>query len=365
MILKKLSLLNYRNIESADLVFSDKINCFIGMNGEGKTNILDSIFFLSFTKSTASSQDSANIRHGEDMMMVQGTYDLNGSEEVVSIGLKMHQKKSVKRNQKAYKKLSEHIGMFPLVIVSPRDSELIVGGSEERRRFMDLVISQYDAEYIGLLSSYNRALQQRNSLLKAEEEPADDVISVYEDMMAMYGEMIFEKRRSFIEELVPLFQKFYGTISGEGEEVGLVYTSHCQRGPLLDMIRRDRMKDRVMGYSLHGVHKDELEMTLGGFPIKREGSQGQSKTYLVALKLAQYYFLSRAGKKTAPLLLLDDIFDKLDSSRVENIVRLVSGESFGQIFITDTNRENMDLLLERCDGDYRLFSVSQGRIVTL
>ncbi len=176
MILKKLSLLNYRNIESADLVFSDKINCFIGMNGEGKTNILDSIFFLSFTKSTASSQDSANIRHGEDMMMVQGTYDLNGSEEVVSIGLKMHQKKSVKRNQKAYKKLSEHIGMFPLVIVSPRDSELIVGGSEERRRFMDLVISQYDAEYIGLLSSYNRALQQRNSLLKAEEEPADDVI---------------------------------------------------------------------------------------------------------------------------------------------------------------------------------------------
>jgi DNA replication and repair protein RecF len=362
MILKKLSILNYRNIASAELSFSPKINCLIGQNGEGKTNVLDSIFFLSFTKSTASSVDSANIKHGEEIMMVQGVYDLNDTDEEICIGMKLHQKKTVKRNKKAYKKLSEHIGVLPLIIVSPKDSELIAGGSDERRKFMDLVISQYDSEYINALSAYNKALQQRNSMLKADEEPNLDIMSVYEEMMAIYGEKIYVKRREFIDEFIPLFQDFYSEISGGYETVGLEYTSHCERGPLLEVIQRDRAKDRIMGYSLHGIHKDELEMTLDGFPIKREGSQGQNKTYLISLKLAQFDFLRRTGSQTTPLLLLDDIFDKLDATRVGNIVKLVSQDAFGQIFITDTNRENMDKLLERSDGEYKLFNVKDGEI---
>ncbi len=362
MILKKLTILNYRNISDAQLEFSPKINCLIGQNGEGKTNVLDAIFFLSFTKSTASSIDSANVRHGEEIMMVQGLYDLNETEEEISIGMKLHQKKTVKRNKKAYKKLSEHIGLLPLIMVSPNDSELISGGSEERRRLMDIVISQYDTEYMSALSAYNKALQQRNSMLKAEEEPNPDIISVYEEMMAMYGEKVYQKRKEFIEEFIPLFQNFYTTISGGNEVVGLRYSSHCERGPLINTIQRDRAKDRIMGYSLHGIHKDDLEMTLDGFPIKREGSQGQNKTYLISLKLAQFDFLSRTGSRTTPLLLLDDIFDKLDSSRVENIVNMVSSSTFGQIFITDTNRENMDKLLERSNGDYKIFTVAGGVI---
>ncbi|MBQ0046104.1 MAG: DNA replication and repair protein RecF [Prevotellaceae bacterium] len=364
MILKKLTILNYRNIAEAELDFSPKINCFVGRNGEGKTNILDSIYFLSFTKSMANSVDSMNVRHGEEMMMVQGIYDLNDTEEEISIGMKIHQKKHVKRNKKEYKRIVEHIGLLPLIIASPNDYTLISGGSEERRRLMDIVISQYDSEYMTSLMAYNKALQQRNAMLKAEEEPNVDIISLYEEMMASYGEKIYEKRKAFIDEFIPVFQVYYESISGGKEKVSLTYTSHCQRGALLDVIQRDRAKDRIMGYSLHGIHKDELEMTLDGYPIKREGSQGQNKTYMISLKLAQFDFLKRTGSKTTPLLLLDDIFDKLDARRVEEIVNLVSSNSFGQIFITDTNRENLDKILERTQGDYKIFNVEKGCVVS-
>lgn len=362
MILNKLTILNYRNIAAAELEFSPKVNCFVGQNGEGKTNVLDAIYFLSLTKSMANSIDSMNVRHGEEMMMVQGVYDLNGTEEEISIGMKSRQKKHVKRNKKEYKRLTEHIGLLPLIIASPNDSSIISGGSEERRRLMDVVISQYDAEYMASLMSYNKALQQRNAMLKAEEEPNVEIISIYEEMMATHGERIYAKRKEFIEEFVPVFQRFYSIISGDNEEVSLRYISHCQRGDLLDVIQRDRAKDRIMGYSLHGIHKDELEMALDGYPIKREGSQGQNKTYMISLKLAQFDFLKRTGSKTTPLLLLDDIFDKLDAQRVEQIVSLVSGESFGQIFITDTNRENLDKILERSQGNYKIFNVKRGEI---
>lgn len=362
MILKRLTILNYRNIADADLCFSPKINCFVGQNGEGKTNVLDAIYFLSFTKSTASFQDSMNIRHGQEMMMVQGTYDLNGVEEEITIGMKAHQKKQVQRNKKGYKRMAEHIGLLPLIIVSPNDYTIISGGSEERRRLMDIVISQYSPEYMADLTNYNKALQQRNAMLKAEEEPCADIISVFEEMMAEYGERIYMKRKEFIEEFTPVFQQFHTIISGGNEEVQLHYTSHCQRGPLLSVIQRDRAKDRIMGYSLHGVHKDDLEMSLGGYPIKREGSQGQNKTYMIALKLAQFDFLKRTGSSTTPLLLLDDIFDKLDAKRVEQIVNIVSGNSFGQIFITDTNRENLDKILAKNQGDFKIFKVENGEI---
>lgn len=360
MTLKQLNILNYRNIAQTELQLSPKINCFVGSNGEGKTNILDAIYFLSFTKSTANNIDSMNIRHGEDLMMVQGIYDLNGTEEEISMGLKRGQKKHVKRNKKDYKKMAEHIGLLPLILVSPNDTELILGGSEERRRFMDIVISQFNPDYMSSLTAYNKAVQQRNAMLKAEEEPNPDIISVFEEMMAMYGERIYAERNRFIEEFIPIFQEFYTRISGGNETVGLKYTSHCQRGPLLEVIQRDRHKDRAIGYSLHGVHKDELEMTLDGFPIKREGSQGQNKTYLISLKLAQFNFLKHTGSKTTPLLLLDDIFDKLDANRVEQIVQVVSDPAFGQIFITDTNRENMDKILERSDNNYKIFKVKSG-----
>ena len=332
--------MNYRNIAAAELEFSPKINCFVGHNGEGKTNVLDAIYFLSLTKSMANSIDSMNIRHGEEMMMVQGIYDLNGTEEEISIGMKMHQKKHV----------------------SPNDSTIISGGSDERRRLMDIVISQYDTDYMNALTTYNKALQQRNALLKADEEPDEGIMGVYEEMMAESGERIYRKRQAFIEEFIPVFQHFYSLISGGDEPVSLSYTSHCQRGALLDIIRRDRQKDRIVGYSLHGIHKDELEMSLGGYPIKREGSQGQNKTYMISLKLAQFDFLKRTGSKTTPLLLLDDIFDKLDAQRVEQIVNLVASDAFGQIFITDTNREHLDKILERTKGEYKIFMVENGDI---
>ncbi|MBR0045894.1 MAG: DNA replication/repair protein RecF [Bacteroidaceae bacterium] len=362
MFLKRLTILNYRNVAAADLELSPKVNCLVGHNGEGKTNVLDAIYFLSLTKSMANSVDSMNVRHGEEMMMVQGVYDLNGTEEEISIGMKLHQKKHVKRNGKEYKRLTEHIGLLPLIIASPADATIISGGSDERRRLMDIVISQYDPEYMHALTAYNKALQQRNAMLKAEEEPNVEILSVFEEMMAEKGELIYQKRQAFITEFIPVFQHFYELISGGNEEVSLHYISHCQRGTLLDIIQRDRAKDRIMGYSLHGIHKDELDMKLGGFPIKREGSQGQNKTYMLSLKLAQFDFLKRTGSKTTPLLLLDDIFDKLDAQRVEQIVNLVASDAFGQIFITDTNREHLDKILERSQGNYKIFHVEGGRI---
>lgn len=363
MILKKISVMNYKNIMQAELEFSPKMNCFIGHNGEGKTNMLDAVYFLSFCKSATSPVDSQNIRHGEDFFMIQGEYvHESGEPEEIYCGLKCRQKKRFRRNKKDYRRLAEHIGLIPLVLVSPADAELIAGGSEERRRFMDMVISQCDHEYLDALLRYNKALQQRNVLLKMEEEPDEALMSLWEEQMAVEGERIYRKRKEYIEEFIPVFQNFYDMISRSRETVGLSYVSHCQRGPLLEVIRKDRAKDRIMGYSLHGVHKDELEMTLSGYPIKREGSQGQNKTYLIALKLAQFDFLKRTGSHTTPILLLDDIFDKLDADRVEQIVKLVSGDQFGQIFITDTNRDHLDQILEKAGKDYKLFYVEKGAV---
>ena len=364
MILQQLSILNYKNIRQADLALSPKMNCFIGHNGEGKTNLLDAICFLSLCKSSTGGTDSQCIHHDEEFAVVQGHYvHEDGSPEEIYLGVKRGAKKQLKRNKKPYKRLAEHIGLIPLVMVSPLDSMLIAGGSEERRRFMDIVISQTDHQYIDALMNYNKALQQRNALLK-QEEPAPDVelLRLWEEEMARHGQVVYEARERYVQEFLPIFQQIYSFLSLEREEVGLRYVSHAQRGPLLDVIQRDRAKDLVMGYSLHGVHKDELEMTLGGFPIKREGSQGQNKTYLIALKLAQFDFLKRTGSQTTPLLLLDDIFDKLDADRVEQIVRLVAGDNYGQIFITDTNRDHLDQILSRMGGDYRLFHVKEGRI---
>lgn len=363
MWLKRISILNYKNLEQAELSFSRKMNCIIGKNGMGKTNLLDAVYYLSFCKSATNPIDSQNIRHDQDFFVIQGFYETDTQEpEEVYCGLKRKQKKQFKRNKKEYTRLSDHIGFIPLVLVSPADSLLIAGGSEERRRFMDVVISQFDREYLEALIRYNKALMQRNTLLKSDIEPEEELMAVWEEMMATAGTVVYQKRKAFIDEFIPVFQSYYAYISQDREEVSLAYESHAAQGDLLQLIQESRQRDRIMGYSLKGVHKDDLVMQLGEFPIKREGSQGQNKTYLIALKLAQFEFLKRTGSQTTPLVLLDDIFDKLDASRVEQIVKLVSGDNFGQIFITDTNRDHLDKILKKIDGDYKLFEVEGGMV---
>lgn len=363
MILKRISVLNYKNLEQVELAFSTKLNCFFGQNGMGKTNLLDAIYFLSFCKSAGNPIDSQNIRHDQDFFVIQGFYEnADGSPEEIYCGMKRRQKKRFKRNKKEYLKLSEHIGFLPLVMVSPSDSELIAGGSEERRRFMDVVISQYDREYLDALIRYNKALLQRNALLKSDQPVDEELFLIWEESMSQAGEVVFRKREAFIQEFIPIFQSFYSFISQDKEQVGLAYDSHARDASLLEVIRESRVRDQIMGYSLRGIHKDDLTMLLGDYPIKREGSQGQNKTYLIALKLAQFDFLRRMGVKI-PLLLLDDIFDKLDATRVEQIVKLVSGDKFGQIFITDTNREHLDRILQGIGSDHKVFMVENGSIV--
>jgi DNA replication and repair protein RecF len=268
----------------------------------------------------------------------------------------------VRRGKKAYKRLVEHIGLIPLVMVSPADHFLIAGGSEERRRFMDIIISQYNPVYMEALLRYNKALLQRNALLKEETAPDPEMFLLWEEQMDREAAYIYQCRQEYIRDFTPIFQQFYNHISKEKEAVELRYVSHCQRGPLLEQLTRDRFRDQAVGYSLHGIHKDDLEMLLGGYAIKREGSQGQNKTFLIALKLAQFDFLRRTGSRTTPLLLLDDIFDKLDAERVEQIVSLVSDNLFGQIFITDTNRDHLDSILQKTSGDYRIFHVKNGNV---
>lgn len=359
MILEKLSVINYKNIAEATLEFSPKINCLIGQNGVGKTNVLDAIYYLSFCHSANNPIDSQVIRHGAEFFVLEGSYE---NDLHIYCGMKRGVKKHFKRNKKEYRRLSEHIGLIPIVVVAPSDTLLIEGGSEERRRLMDIVIAQYDHGYMEAMNRYNKALQQRNAMLKQEEEPNIDVISLFEEQMATEGERIYQSRKAFVEELTPVFQRIHDTIAENREQVGLNYISHCQRGPLLEVIQRDRFKDRAIGYSLHGVHRDDLEITLDGHLMKREGSQGQNKTFVIALKLAQFDFLKRTNSKTTPLLLLDDIFDKLDAQRVEQIVKLVAGDEFGQIFITDTNRDHLDLILSRSSLDYKIFHVDNGEI---
>lgn len=326
----------------------------------GKTNLLDAIHYLSFCKSHINTPDTQIINNAQDMCVLQGNYDYEGREEELFCAIRRRQRKQFKRNKKEYEKLSEHIGLLPLVMVSPADAELIQGGSEERRRFLDVIISQQDKQYLHALIQYNKALQQRNSLLK-DQCTDTSLYEVLEMQLDRYGQTVYEKRRSLVADFTPIFNEYYQTICHSAEQVGLNYVSGLDKGSLADMLAVNRERDRILGYTSSGVHKDELEMTLNGYLIRRVGSQGQNKTYLIALKLAQYAFLMERGQ-TTPVLLLDDIFDKLDADRVEQIIQLVSGDNFGQIFITDTNRKYLDEILQKMNHDYALFKVEQGEV---
>lgn len=362
MKLLSLSLLNYRNIGEAALSVSPNVNCIVGQNGMGKTNVLDAIFYLSFCKGFASALDDRNIKHSEDFFMIRGEYEReDGGTEQINMSLKRGGRKSVKRGEKAYKRLSEHLGRIPLVLIAPADEYLVRGGAEERRRFMDMVIAQYDSTYVEALNRYEASLKQRNAMLKAEQEPDPAVMEITEAMMSRDADCIYAKRSAFVEAFVPIFQTLYERLCGnEVERVGVIYESHIERGNLENQLRQWRDKERAVGHTLHGVHRDDLNLLLDNYPLRYEGSQGQTKTYVIAMKLAQYLYLKERGCGQTPILLLDDIFDKLDSKRVQNIMAYVSSNEMGQIFITDTNRENIDKLIAATTRDYKLFVVDEG-----
>ena len=380
MFLRELNILNYKNIREANLRFSDKLNCFIGLNGQGKTNILDAIYYLSFTKSAYNTVDSQNITHGEDMCMLQGVYTMrdaqctmrNEEEDVlISCGIKRGAKKQFRRGKKDYKRLIEHIGLIPLVMVSPQDSELVSEGSDERRRFMDGVISQYNRSYLEHLTRYNALLKQRNALLKQYADTPvgtvpTDLFEVIEAQMAEDAIYIYKEREQFTGQFVPYFQEVYAAISGAKEQPTLQYVSQLQGRDLTEAFGRTRARDLILGWSSQGVHKDELEMYLGEYPLKRVGSQGQQKTFLLAMKLGQALYLGQTMSSGNPILLLDDIFDKLDSERVEQIIRLTADNRFGQIFITDTDRQHLTSILKQNDSFLphyaSIFHVADGNV---
>lgn len=361
MYLKTLQLVNFKNYESAYFEFNPKINCFLGKNSVGKTNILDAIYYLSFTKSFITPTDSYNMRIGESMFMIQGTFLRKEKEEQIDCGFKKGQKKQFRRNKTAYKKYADHIGLFPLVMISPLDSELITGGSELRRKLMDGVISQYNKEYLNALIQYTAALKQRNALLKQfakEHSYREDLILVWNEQLERFGRIVFLERQKFITNFLPVFNKYYQILTNDTQEVDLSYQSQLFDGDLSISLQENIAKDRALQYTSVGTHKDDLLFSLNHLPIKRIGSQGQQKTFLLALKLAQYQHIYELSG-TCPILLLDDIFDKLDMERVRNLIQIISREEFGQIFITDTNEERLQKVLPQDESQIQIFNMNE------
>ena len=364
MFIEELSLVNFKNFEQAEMKFSPDLNCFIGNNGAGKTNLMDAIYYLSFCKSFLNPVDLQNIRHRQDFFVIQGKYQRQGNEENIYCGLKKGNKKHFKRNKKEYKKLSEHIGLLPLIVITPSDIDLIMGGSDERRKFIDTVISLYNHQYLDSLIRYNRALLQRNNLLKqfaATSRFQAESLEIWDDQLVHYAEIIHRERKLYIKRFLPVFQNYYELISGGNETIGLEHLSHLYNGDFATQLREAGQRDRVLQFTTVGIHKDDIEFKLGDFPIRKLGSQGQKKTFLVALKLAQYNFVKEISGIT-PILLLDDIFDKLDKHRVEQIVKLVADDHFGQIFITDTNREHLDRIVALVNAESRIFTINNGSV---
>ncbi len=346
MKLKQLHLINFKSIATASFDFSDKVNCFIGLNGMGKTNILDALHYLSFTKSHLGLKDSLAVRYEQEAAILDASYQTDNEDNLqILLQIKAGQRKVLKRNKKEYDRLSQHIGQFPLVIVSPQDYQLILGTSKERQRFLDMQLSQQDPVYISALAQYNKALQQRNTLLKDGTSNAS-LMSILDEQMSRYARLIWERRRDFVEHFEPIFQNYYSAIAEEFLPIKLNYQSSLNEseGELLSILQRNLSKDRILGFTSEGIHKDDLTMMLGNERIKDVGSEGQKKTYLISLKLAQYRLLSHTTSEQ-PMLLLDDIFDKLDVERVKRIIELVGGQDFGQIFITDTNLKYLDEII--------------------
>ena len=359
MYLQKLSLVNFKNFDLKTFEFKEKINCFVGLNGLGKTNILDAIYYLSFAKSYFNPIAGQNIKHEKTFFVVEGDYIINERLEKIICSLKKGQKKVLKRNGKAYDKFSEHVGQIPLVIISPSDRDLVIGGSDARRKFIDGVISQQDKSYLQDLISYNKLLSQRNALLKyfAANRTFDEVnLSVYNDQMISYGTSIFKKRKKFLEKFIPIFNEKHFIISNNNEKVNLVYKSQLLNSDYRTLLDKNLEKDKILQYTNVGIHKDDLSFEIGGFPIKKFGSQGQQKSYLIALKFAQFDFIKQQSN-LIPILLLNDIFDKLDENRVSQIIELVNKNEFGQIFITDTHSDRIENVIKQSNKSYQIFNL--------
>ncbi len=364
MFLQKLSLLNFKNYEEAELSFSEDVNAFVGGNGEGKTNILDAVHYLSMCKSYFNPIDSQNVKHETDFFLVQGAFMLNGKEENIYCGLKRNQRKVFKHNQKEYERLADHIGLLPVVMISPTDTSLITEGSEERRKFIDSIISQFDRYYLDDLIQYNKIVSHRNALLKqfAQARKFDEAsIEIWDDQLIPLAEKIYDKRLDFIRKFLPIFREYYQFISLGREEVAVHYESHLHKGNFREVLKAALEKDRIMQYTTVGIHKDELVFAIQDHSVKRLASQGQQKSFLIALKLAQFDFIKEI-KKMKPILLLDDIFDKLDDKRVKRLMELVSKDNFGQIFITDAHPERVKKVFEEINVGIKTFVVKNGTV---
>lgn len=368
MYLKELKLSNFKNCESAEMSFSEKVNCLVGLNGAGKTNVLDSIYYLSFCKSFFGYTDKLNIRHEQDYFSIHGTYAFDDKDdEQVSCIQKRDTKKSFRFNKKEYDRLSDHIGKFPLVMISPYDRDLINEGSELRRKFIDGVISQFDPLYLNNLLKYNRALLQRNTQLKQFSDNHyfdQNLIQLWDEQLCVCADDIYSKRKTFLQEFLPIFQHYYEIVSEGKETVDVSYASRLDQKPLNELLKESLRGDLASGYTSVGIHKDDLEFGLDGHPLKKFGSQGQQKSFVVSIRLAQFEFnYQKIGYK--PILLLDDIFDKLDDQRVKKLVRLVGDNHFGQVFITDTQRERIEHLFDDTNISHKIFNVDHGTIQSI
>ena len=364
MWLQKLSLINFKNYTEAELLFSPSVNAFTGNNGAGKTNLLDAIHYLSLCKSYFNPIDGQQIKHGEDFFIIQGAFNKNSQKELISCGLKRAQKKQFKRNKKEYQRLADHIGLFPLVMISPNDISIIIEGSEERRRFIDNVISQTDNAYLDEVLLYNRHLLIRNALLRqiaatGKYDPA--LLDIYDEQLVKSGNRIFEKRKAFMTSFTEIFNTHYQYLSDDAEKVELVYESPLFTYDFAALLKKSLERDRILERTSTGIHKDDLIFTIHGMPLKKFGSQGQQKSFLIALKLAQYTFLHHQ-KAFKPLLLLDDIFDKLDDQRTHKLMKMVSDKDFGQIFITDTSKQRIETVFNEIKVEVSIFEIDKGEV---
>lgn len=360
MYLKKLVLINFKNIAQAEITLSERLNCFVGDNGAGKTNVLDAVYYLSMSKSALTMTDGQSVRHGEDFFVVEGTYaGDSGSSDTVNCSFLRRSGKVLKLNGKEYDRMADHVGRFPVVMVSPQDSVLITDAAEERRRYLNAFLSQLDRDYLASLMRYNAVLAERNSFLKSSSD--EQMLQIYDMQLADHAARIYERRRDIIDRMRPLVAEFYRQLSGDREQVEIEYRSELASASMGELLLASRERDIVNGFTTSGVHRDDMSLRIGGYPLRKYGSQGQQKSFLMSLKLAQYRILTEVcGER--PLLLLDDLFDKLDTSRVENLLSLVAGDGFGQIFITDCNRSRLETILSRAGEKYALFMVEGGDI---
>ena len=360
MYLRKISIINFKNIADAELELSEGINCFTGNNGAGKTNVLDAVHYMSMSKSSLQMTDGQSLRHGEEFFILDGAYRTDeGKSENIVCSFSRRAGKTLKRNGKEYDRISDHIGLIPAVIVSPADTVLISDSADERRRYLNAFISQLDRAYLRAVMRYKSVLQERNTLLKVSHD--ETMLSIYDAQLSDLAATIYDRRREMVGRLRPLTAEYYAALSGDREQVELIYRSDLDEAPMAELLLASRERDFANEYTTRGVHRDDMVLRIGGYPLRKYGSQGQQKSFLLALKLAQYSIVAQtAGER--PILLLDDLFDKLDMSRVEELLRLVAGERFGQIFITDCNKVRLQTVLGNAGADYALFSVAEGKI---